>query len=171
MDHYRLLTIMQRLNAAKDTAVALRNAEPKQWKWHCTPVLYPEFKCPYCYNIVRSKGIWFLKGDKNERLMGVFFLRANNRFVLEHISHPHDTGGGFLCIGSHRDGVALLNSPPNLLDCPMGKCYVPRWLKLYWEHNCQEMTDYIRSTLVTRPLLCAEILAELARIPSRQGVI
>src|SRR5678809_994728 len=118
MDHHELLTVTRRLVLACHTTQTRRATASPEWEFTVTPVLYPESKCPYCLSVIRSPGIWFLTDSNLYRLLGALFPTQSGPVKLVQPSHPHDTGGGYLCLGRNRDGIALLSSPPNLLDVP-----------------------------------------------------
>ena len=145
MDHHGLLTLTRALSVAFEVTQVKRQGPP-DWSWAVTPVVYPESHCPFCKAVVRSPGVWCLR--KNEgvwQLVGAFFPRHGGKLTLVSPSHPHDTGGGYLCIGYNRDAVALLASTPNILDAPMGHWKIPQWLKEYWNHQCDAAAVYLRS--------------------------
>jgi hypothetical protein len=149
MDHHGLLTLTRQLNITLTSINTVRSTNSPEWKWKATPVLFPESHCPFCLEVIRSEGIWFLRDEMNgrkEKLVGAIFPGApGHKVTLIQPSHPHDTGGGLLCLGKNASGIALLASTPNVYDSPMGKYYIPRWLKRYWnKHDCGEMRDFLQ---------------------------
>ena len=145
MDHHGFLTVFRAVAASAQQVQA--NTTTRTWSWVGTPVIYPESRCPFCRHVVRSPGIWLLANGnylKNDKLVGALFPTRGGKIKLVMPSHPHDTGGGYLCLGRNADGVALLASTPNIDDSPMGKFMIPRWLAMYWNHKCKEMVKYLK---------------------------
>lgn len=141
----------------------VRTTGAPEWQWRGTPVIYPESKCPFCNTAIRSNGIWFLRGIKHEYLTGALFPATNAKVQLIQPSHPHDTGGGALCLGKNATGIELLAGTPNLRDCPMGSGYIPRWQKRYWNrHDCPEGREYIKHWSYGSAV--TDLLQELDRI-------
>jgi hypothetical protein len=152
MDHHGLLTLTRQLNITLTGINTVRSTGPPEWKWKVAPILFPESHCPFCLEVIRSEGVWFLKDDASgtrllNRLVGaVFPSNTGGKVTLIQPSHPHDTGGGVLCLGRNVSGIALLASTPNINDSPMGRYYIPLWLKRYWNrHDCQDMRKYLRA--------------------------
>jgi len=145
MDHHGLLTIIRRVTGVHQSIHGSRTTERPTWDWKVIPILFPESHCPFCNEIVKSEGIWFItEGYKTARLIGAIFPTLHGPVRMIFPGHPHDTGGGMLCLGKNPSGVALFASTPNLRDCPMGNINIPKWLKKYWDrHTCQEGRDYI----------------------------
>ena len=143
MDNYGLLTLLRQLDSVITTIGAEARDAPTTWTWNATPVVMPESKCPYCLAPIRSKAIWFLGGNKHERLLGILKLDSK-KVELIYPNHPHDIGGGHLCLGKNTDGIALLASTPNTMDAPMGRWHIPMWLKEYWGHPCMKAREYLR---------------------------
>ena len=142
MDNYGLLNLSRQLGASLTALAAEKHNAPKKWAWAATPVIMPESKCPFCLQPIRSRAIWFLSGENHERLMGILKLDSE-KVELVHPNHPHNTGGGYLCLGKNADGIALLASTPNILDAPMGVRFIPKWLKRYWDHPCVKAREYL----------------------------
>ena len=147
MDHHGFLTISRQVNTALLNIKGRAMTLPPQWTWVGTPVICPETHCPFCRNVVRSNGIWFFRGAKQEKLIGAIFPGLpGEKVTLIFPDHPHNTGGGILCLGRNLSGIALLASMPNVRDCPMGSYYIPRWLKRYWgRHVCDEGRDWVNA--------------------------
>jgi len=145
MDHHGLLTVMRQVTAVHQSIHISRTAERPTWNWKVIPILFPESHCPFCNEIVKSEGIWFItEGYKTARLIGAIFPTPGKPVKMIQPGHPHNTGGGHLCLGKNLSGVDLFASTPNLLDCPMGIVNIPRWLKRYWSrHTCKESRDHI----------------------------
>lgn len=145
MDHHGFLTAFRTISAvAQQVQVQRKESINTTWSWAGTPVMYPESKCPFCKGVIQSQGIWLFDGLRQERLIGALFPTEGGKIQLVMPSHPHDTGGGYICFGGHPNGAAVLASAPNLSDVPMGKFYVPRWIKRYWGHECKQMLKYLR---------------------------
>lgn len=147
MDHHGLLAIMRRIAVAHQSIHIARTVEKLTWEWKVTPLFFPESHCPFCNTVVKSNGIWFIaEGNGASRLIGAIIPTPGQPVEMFFPGHPHDTGGGHLCLGNNLTGVALLASTPNLRDCPMGVTRVPHWLKKYWSrHTCQASRDFIQS--------------------------
>jgi len=144
MDNYGLLALSRQLNTVLASISMIKNSAPPTWEWAATPVVMPESKCPFCLKPVRSNAIWFLDGPNNYRLLGILDL-AKTKVELVFPNHPHNNGGGYLCLGKNTDGVALLASTPNILDAPMGAKFIPRWLHIYWGHHCTPARNKLMS--------------------------
>jgi hypothetical protein len=144
VDHHGLLTLIRQLNTVLTNIDTAKRTGPYKWNWNVTPVIYPESHCPFCRSIIRSNGIWFFKGPRYEILVGAIFIPPDKKVTLIQPGHPHDTGGGLLCLGRNETGISLLASTPNLNDTPMGRYSIPMWLKEYWnKHDCKNMRDYL----------------------------
>lgn len=163
MDHNGLLRLLRAATLECNKVVACRSGkEAVNWEWAVTPIMYPESRCPYCHDPIRSPGIWFLKGPNHSRLAGAIFPQPNGKVVVVNPSHPHDICGGQLCLGSHATGIAVFMAEANLRDTPMGSHYIPRWLKRYWRHDCKEMRWF---------LYAAHYRDQLAELDNLTGVI
>jgi hypothetical protein len=145
MDHHGLLTTLYAVNHACLQAHAARRATVKTWNWAASPVIRPETRCPFCETIVRSEGIWFLEQTIKDRLVGMLPLNQGQQVKIIQPGHPHDTGGGYLCLGKNATGVELLASTPNINDAPMGTWRIPKWLFDYWGHWCEPAALYLRA--------------------------
>ena len=143
MDHHGLLNMLRSLAITCQTTQQARNNTRLEWSWVHPPIVFPESHCVYCKATIRSPGIWFLGGDQFTRLFGMLKVTAGDKIELIQPSHPHETGGGNLCLGRNPTGIDLLATPPNLDDCPMGSYRVPAWYKRYWNHDCDEMREYL----------------------------
>lgn len=145
MDHHGLLILTRQVQTTLTGIRQVRPSNISEWNWHVRPVLYPESRCPFCLEVIRSNGIWFFTNPLWDKLIGMVLLEQGKRFELIQPSHPHDTGGGFLCLGKNDTGIELLASTPNLRDTPMGPLLIPRWLKRYWNrHTCEQSRAYIQ---------------------------
>ena len=157
MDHNGLLTLTRQLQGTMTNIQQVRTIRP-EWKFNGTALIYPETKCPFCLEPVRSEGIWFLGGAIQNRLLGAIFPEAGERVRLIQPGHPHDTGNGALCLGGHPNGLALFAHPANLRDVPMGSGHIPRWLKRYWSgHTCEAGRKGIREYTYDHARLLEEL--------------
>lgn len=152
MDRHGLLNILRSLSLSCHAVHESRVSTRPEWGWMHTPVVFPESRCVFCEDTIRSPGIWFLGGPLHKRLFGMLRIVPGGKAVLIQPSHPHDTGGGNLCLGKNPTGIDLLATPPNLNDCPMWSYNVPQWYKRYWDHDCGEMRDYLRNMGETEQL-------------------
>ena len=162
MDHHGLLNILRALSITCHQVQVARTSAPPEWGWVYTPIVMPESRCAFCHRPIRSKGIWFFsRALPNNRLFGMLPVRQDGTVELINPRHPHDTGGGGLCLGRNASGIALLANEANLEDCPMGRHRVPLWYKRYWNHDCLEMRKYLEDEF---PHDHASIIRELDRI-------
>jgi hypothetical protein len=148
MDHYEFLALTR--HASQEMLKSSRaRVESTAWGLVGQPLFYPESRCPFCKTVVRSPYVWIIQEMTDRaipRLLGAFLPQADGRVTVVQPSHPHDTGGGYLCRGQHDTVWGLLASAPNLNDCPMGQFRVPLWLKRYWNHpNCAEAITYMQA--------------------------
>lgn len=145
MDHLGLLTLVRKLSSEMHNVVEERKNRTPIWKWNHMAVVMPESKCAFCRAVVRSNGIWlFSNAPRYNRLVGMIKIEKNGDSKLVYPSHPHDMGGGSLCLGSNSTGMDLLASPANLNDCPIGYEKVPDWLEKYWNHKCPSAAAEIK---------------------------
>lgn len=142
MDHHELLGTLRRVSLACNNTYAKRVGTNPEWSWELTPIVFPESLCPFCKKAIRSNGIWFFRGPRQEQLIGALFPTQGGTAKLIQPSHPHDTGGGFLCLGRNLTGAALLASMPNMQDIPIGSHRVATWIAKYWQHKCAEGEKY-----------------------------
>ena len=140
MDHHGLIALARAITFDLQ-AVRQSRVQETQWFWQATPVIFPESHCPWCNGVMRSPYIWFLQGEKYEKLIGAFKPIAGGKVDLVYPSHAH--GGAPLCLGHNPNGIALLASTVNLADCFMPKTCIPKWLKTYWDHRCEPMRAFL----------------------------
>lgn len=160
MDHNGFLRLTRQVHAATQEIARLRAETPGHWEWKYMTLPFPESKCPYCNEVIRSNSIWFIN-QAVTRLIGIMQVKPGMKAVLQPPRHPHIMDSvGTLCLGRNRDVVSLIASPPNLLDCPMGIQHVPRWLITYWDHRCAIMMNHIRD-YVRRGILSPDDADEL----------
>lgn len=139
MDHHGLLTLVRSLGIQLQNVRREREITHR-WSYVETPVFFPESRCPYCNEVIRSPGIWFLKGDKFQFLVGVLIPREGGHPRLQQPYHPH--GATPFCLGRNRDGIELLSSPVNIRDCSMALENIPHWIRQWWDHSCDYMDEY-----------------------------
>lgn len=150
MDNNELLRRTREIAQVLSIASAKARSDTS-WNWAKTAVLFPESKCTWCGRIIRSNSIWFLQGTRLKVLSSI--LRVKEGQAEFHIpSHPHNMGGGTLCLGTALDGVHLLSLPINRSDCPTSIEAIPRWLKVYWDHTCDESRQYLINQRYTETL-------------------
>lgn len=145
MDHARYINTVQQVSRIAHQYHDAKNGLAQSWKFNCTPVIKPQSRCSFCRAVITSPAIWFLKGFKNQTLVGIY--RADGpRFSRMRLEFPHLLDSrGTLCLGGFSDGTQLLASPINLNDCPMGKHKVPIWYRDYWNHPvCEGARVYLR---------------------------
>ena len=162
MDRHGLLNILRSLSVTCHTIQMERMNQRPEWSWVHTPIIFPESRCSFCHKPIRSPGIWFLSSSPmHNRLYGMLQIQAGARVVMIQPSHPHNTGGGGLCLGRNRNGIELLAGEANLNDCPMGRHRVAAWYKRYWNHTCPESRAYMQGEF---PYDYITILRELDKI-------
>jgi len=149
MDHHELLSTLRQFSTKCHTVKQLkeRHRTTPSWGFESDVIMFPESHCPFCLAIVRSPGIWFISKVKPNEYIRLLGVLMPNRVGLIQASHPHDSGGGYLCLGKNATAVDLLHSTPNLNDSPMGWWYVPRWLRRYWNHDCQESRERLKRSI------------------------
>src|SRR5688572_9862832 len=111
------------------------SATVEGWKWKKGIVLFPETRCPYCKDVVRSKAIWVVHGYS---LIGQAVPVHGREFKLDSPSHPHATPSD-ICMG---DAVDPLQALFNGLNPESAYIQVDGWLRgKYWRHSCVEMDE------------------------------
>ncbi len=143
MDRHGLLEVVRRLDQACRVRQATHVAQTQIWNWDCTALMFPESRCVFCGGIIKSSGIWLLRGEHQEMLVGVLFPGIDSKVTLRQPKHAHMLTSNKLCLGSHRSGVELIAAPVYLNGVSMTRMYVPRWLKRYWNHDCPQMRQFI----------------------------
>ena len=145
MDNHGLLNLTRQLAMGMHEVVEARKAN-KLWFWNATPIAFPESKCPYCKEVIRSQYIWFMQGMKLNLLLGAFKPEEGKKVRLVSATHPHSMGGQSVCIGSHPNGAALLATGPNMRDIPLGAGKTALWINKYWgPHWCSNLEKEIIS--------------------------
>lgn len=155
MDHHGFL------NVVRVVSMTLRDTRHKResqtdWAWAVTPIVFPEARCPFCHEVARSPYIWLIEEHPKPRLVGAFKPMMGGKLEVVQPGHPHDTGGGYLCIGNHANVFSLFANEPNMGDCPMGTYRVPNWYKRYWNHTCVEGLEYIKEKASEYPQFLRE---------------
>lgn len=124
------------LDIAREVTAALAEAESVQatgWKWRKGVVLFPETRCPYCREAVRSRAIWLVEGNS---LIGQAVPRAGRPLVLDPPEHPHATPSD-ICMGNASDPLQALFTGLNPESVFVNMI---EWLQgEYWEHSCDAM--------------------------------
>ena len=143
MTRTELIGVTRTLSMATQQLHAARRSNAT-WEWAATPVFFPESHCPYCKGIMRSPGIWFLSGERYNRLHGVLIPRQGGKVELLPPRHAHELSCGILCLGLARDGIALLSNTPYLGNLGMPRITIPWWINTYWHHYCPQMVTYLK---------------------------
>lgn len=103
------------------------------WRWRPGVVLFPEARCPYCKEVVKSKAIWLVT---KTQLLGQGVPVRGRELVLEAPYHPHATPSD-ICFGNAYDPLQALFGGLNPKSAYVA---VDKWLKgKYWDHSCEEM--------------------------------
>ncbi len=107
-----------------------------KWKWANQTVVFPDLRCPFCSDVLRSNAVWVIKGEST--LLGQAIPTAGRVFKLTTPNHPHvkaDTGA--ICFGNAQSAVhALFSSlnPESVYTNVIG------WLQSsYWNHDCKQL--------------------------------
>ena len=132
------------LDIAREVTAALAERESVSiagWKWRKGVVLFPEARCPFCQDVMRSRAIWVVHGYN---LVGQAVPRSGRELKLDPPKHPHATPSN-ICMGNAVDPLQALFAglnpkssyfnPDNEYTGGMGA-----WLRgPYWEHDCAEL--------------------------------
>lgn len=110
------------------------------WKWRPGVVLFPETRCPFCKDVIKSKAVWLVEGNY---LKGQAVPVAGRPLVLDPPKHPHALPSQ-ICMGNATDPLqALFNglNPEssffNVNNTITGD--IPGWLRgPYWKHDCDK---------------------------------
>lgn len=129
---------MNNSDLARDIALDLAtrvSVKAKGWSWVPGVVLFPEVRCPYCKDVVKSRAVWKVQGNY---LLGQAVPVAGQPLVLDRPRHPHATPST-ICMGNATDPLqALFNG----LNPDSAWCDIADWLQgPYWEHSCEEMVS------------------------------
>ena len=103
------------------------------WTWQPGVVLFPEARCPFCQEVIRSKAIWIVR---NNYLLGQGVPVHGEKFVLDPPRHPHATPSA-VCMGNATEALQALFHGLN-----PESVYVDmyNWLEgPYWEHSCRQL--------------------------------
>lgn len=137
---------MNNSDLARDIAITLASrsmAEAKGWSWSKGVVLFPEARCPFCREVMKSRALWLVRGNY---LLGQAVPVAGRELVLDRPSHPHATPSA-ICMGNAVDPLQALFNGLNPKSSSFntgdqitgGMC---DWLRgPYWEHTCSEMDE------------------------------
>lgn len=125
------------------TTLALNeSSRDKGWHWRRGVVLFPEARCPYCKDVIKSRALWLVEG---------FYLRgqcvpvAGRELVLDTAWHPHCLPGNAICMGDAVDPLqALFNglNPESAYGGNAGSGHnnFVQWLNSsLWSHSCDAM--------------------------------
>ena len=89
MDRHGLLTVLRNVSTeSRDSVIAKANPQ-HNWQWMVTRIMYPESKCSFCGGVIRSPGIWLLKGPNNNQFVGALFPTTEGRLKLIQPNFPH----------------------------------------------------------------------------------
>lgn len=128
---------MSNQDIALEVSIALATRESKApakgWRFRPGVVLFPEARCPYCSDVVKSKAVWLVT---KTQLLGQGVPMHGQELVLERPHHPHATPSD-ICFGTAYDPLQALFGSLNEDSAwtPMDK-----WLQgKYWGHYCEEM--------------------------------
>lgn len=146
---------MNNSDLARDIAIELAtrvSAPTVGWSWSKGVVLFPEARCPFCKDVMKSRAVWLVRGNY---LIGQAVPVAGQELVLDPPEHPHATSyvsPAAICMGNAVDPLQALFNGLNVRssffnpddEITGGMC---PWLRgPYWEHDCNEMSeaeDYI----------------------------
>lgn len=119
--------------------------DDKSWSFREGIILFPETRCPFCKEVVKSKAIWQVD-VKNKRLLGQGVPVKGQPFKLDNPKHPHV----FTSNSGHKSGTTCMGNAPDMMTALFG-AYNPSsladtsqlistWFKgKYWEHDCQKV--------------------------------
>ena len=106
--------------------------------------IFPETRCPFCNDVIRSRWIWQIKLG---RLAAVWNVTGRGRrrkikkIVITRTTHPHVYRRGQVCLGSTRIvSDALFNglNPGSPTGDWTHHTSWKAWLKRVWKHDCGE---------------------------------
>jgi hypothetical protein len=121
-------------------------AQVTGWRWADGVVVFPDIRCPYCKQGVRSPAIW--KHTKTT-LIGQVVPQMGVTPELEKPNHAHvTTAAGGICFGKARTAYQALFGALN--GTPNYEHMVGPFLRgpLMGHHHCEEM-DAIKENLVS----------------------
>jgi hypothetical protein len=105
----------------------------RRWRWRNGTILFPEGRCCYCGEIVRSEDrLWVVEGDW---LRGQFNIAAD-KADWETPNHPHAGTDGGLCLGNSDDPESALFFGVNPSDPLRRDISIPEWYEQMFGHKC-----------------------------------
>lgn len=131
--------------------------EDKAWSFREGIILFPETRCPFCKEVVKSKAIWQVD-NKAKRLLGQGIPVKGQPFKLDNPKHPHvftaySGRGGGTCMGNAPDMITALfgaYNPSSLADTSQT---ISTWFKgKYWEHDCKNLGSCYKCHIETGKL-------------------
>lgn len=132
--------------------------DDKSWSFREGIILFPETRCPFCKEVVKSKAIWQVD-VKGKRLLGQGVPVKGQPFKLDNPKHPHVFTGssgykaGTTCMGNAPDMVTALfgaYNPSSLADTSQK---ISTWFKgKYWEHDCKNLGSCYKCNIETGKL-------------------
>lgn len=122
-------------NVSLEQALRERKTSARGWHWRKGVVLFPEVRCPFCKDVVKSKAVWLIS---QTQLLGQGVPVSGKEFVLDEPRHPHATPSD-ICFGDAVDAMqalfSALNPESEFID-------TAPWLRgKYWRHECEEMDE------------------------------
>ena len=102
----------------------------RDWKWREGTLLFPEGRCCFCGEPVRSNRLWVVEQG---------WLRGQldiEKAVFEKPEHPHAGTDGSLCLGGSNSSTEALFFGVNPADPVMRSLDIPEWYAKMFDHVC-----------------------------------
>lgn len=131
MDKTEAADIMREFSENRQLSTS---GEDRRWRFTPGTFLFPEGRCCYCGEAVRSNRLWALDAVGGGRLFGQLNV-AGKTAVFEKPEHPHAGTDGVLCTGGH-DVLTALFFGVNPGDVIRRGMDIKEWYRKMFDHEC-----------------------------------
>lgn len=132
-----MTTILRRFEEHRQEA---EDPNRRDWRWSDGTLLFPEGRCCYCGEPVRSNRLWVVDQGWLRGQLDV------EKGVFEKPEHPHAGTDGSLCLGDSDSPTDALFFGVNPNDPVMRDMNIPAWYAKMFGHTCHGK-DALKSEL------------------------
>jgi hypothetical protein len=122
-----MTTVLRRFGEHRQEA---EDPDRRDWKWRDGTILFPEGRCCYCGEPVRSNRLWVVESGWLRGQLDV------EKGVFEKPEHPHAGTDGGLCLGDSNNPIDALFFGVNPSDPLRRDMNIPKWYAKMFGHTC-----------------------------------
>lgn len=120
----------------------------RRWRWRRGTILFPEGRCCFCTEAVRSNDrLWVVDSGWLRGQLNV----AGETAVFEKPEHPHSGTDGGLCLGDSDNAESALFFGVNPADPLRRDMSIPKWYESMFGHKCSGEVAATRTTGLFAP--------------------